>query len=135
RRDRRFMRLALALGARHLGLAWPNPSVGAVLVAGAESDFPIILAQGATQRGGRPHAERIALEAAGEKARGATLYVSLEPCAHQGRTPPCAQAVIDAGVARVVTALEDPDPRVSGHGHAMMRAAGIAVTTGCLAQE
>jgi diaminohydroxyphosphoribosylaminopyrimidine deaminase/5-amino-6-(5-phosphoribosylamino)uracil reductase len=130
--DERLMRLALALGERHLGLTWPNPSVGALVVD--ESDgAPRILAQGITQRGGRPHAERIALDAAGAAARGATLYVSLEPCAHTGKTPPCVDAAIAAGVARVVTSLEDPDPRVSGKGHAALRAAGIAVATGVLA--
>jgi diaminohydroxyphosphoribosylaminopyrimidine deaminase / 5-amino-6-(5-phosphoribosylamino)uracil reductase len=132
--DERLMRLALALGERHLGLTWPNPSVGALVVD--ESDgVPRILAQGITQRGGRPHAERIALDAAGAAARGATLYVSLEPCAHTGKTPPCVEAAIAAGVGRVVTSIEDPDPRVSGKGHAALRAAGIEVVTGLLADE
>ncbi|HEX2555800.1 MAG TPA: bifunctional diaminohydroxyphosphoribosylaminopyrimidine deaminase/5-amino-6-(5-phosphoribosylamino)uracil reductase RibD [Microvirga sp.] len=132
--DERCMRLALALGARHLGLTWPNPSVGAVVVdeSGAE---PVILAQGITQPGGRPHAERVALEAAGERARGATLYVSLEPCSHHGVTPPCIDAVRDFGIARVVTALEDPDTRVSGRGHAILRQAGVTVLCGVLADE
>lgn len=132
--DERFMRLALALGARHLGLTWPNPSVGAVLVDVAHG-APRIVAQGITQAGGRPHAERIAVEAAGPAARGATLYVSLEPCSHHGRSPPCADAIIVSGVARVVSALEDPDPRVNGQGHARLRAAGVRVTTGVLAGE
>lgn len=132
--DERYMRMALAIGARHLGLTWPNPSVGAVVVdeSGPES---VIVAQGVTQPGGRPHAERVALEMAGERARGATLYVSLEPCSHHGRTPPCIDAVRDYGVARVVTALEDPDTRVSGRGHAILREAGVAVLCGVLAGE
>jgi diaminohydroxyphosphoribosylaminopyrimidine deaminase/5-amino-6-(5-phosphoribosylamino)uracil reductase len=129
--DERFMRLAIALGERNLGLTWPNPSVGSVVVD-ESGDTPVIIAQGATQPGGRPHAERIALAAAGEKARGATLYVSLEPCSHHGKTPPCAEGVIEAGIARVVSAIEDPDSRVAGHGHALLRAAGIEVVTGCL---
>lgn len=132
--DRRYMRLALALGARHLGLTWPNPSVGAVVVAGPP-EAPVVVAQGVTQVGGRPHAERAALDAAGAAARGATLYVSLEPCSHQGLTPPCADAVVAAGIARVVTAMSDPDPRVAGRGHARLEAAGVAVTTGVLARE
>jgi diaminohydroxyphosphoribosylaminopyrimidine deaminase/5-amino-6-(5-phosphoribosylamino)uracil reductase len=132
--DRRYMRLALALGHRNLGRTWPNPSVGAVVVAappGAER----IVGQGTTAPGGRPHAEPIALAMAGEAARGATLYVSLEPCSHHGRTPPCTDAIVAAGIARVVTALEDPDPRVAGRGHSLLAAAGIAVTTGVLAEE
>ncbi|MBO1903753.1 bifunctional diaminohydroxyphosphoribosylaminopyrimidine deaminase/5-amino-6-(5-phosphoribosylamino)uracil reductase RibD [Microvirga sp. 3-52] len=133
-RDQRFMRLAIALGERHLGLTWPNPSVGSVVVD-ESGDAPVILAQGATQPGGRPHAERVALAAAGTRAKGATLYVSLEPCSHHGRTSPCADAVVEAGVARVVSALEDPDPRVTGLGHARLREAGIDVTVGCLARN
>jgi diaminohydroxyphosphoribosylaminopyrimidine deaminase/5-amino-6-(5-phosphoribosylamino)uracil reductase len=128
------MRLALALGRRHLGRTWPNPSVGAVLVT-TVGDRPQLIAQGITAPGGRPHAERIALERAGSAARGATLYVSLEPCSHEGRTPPCAAAVAEAGIARVVSALEDPDPRVSGQGHALLRAAGVEVAIGMLAEE
>ena len=132
--DERLMRLAMALGQRHVGLTWPNPSVGALVVD--ESDgAPRIVAQGITQRAGRPHAERIALDAAGAAARGATLYVSLEPCAHTGKTPPCVDAVIAGGVGRVVTSIEDPDPRVSGKGHAALRAAGVEVVTGVLADE
>lgn len=127
------MRLALALGERHLGLTWPNPSVGAVVVASGDG-APRIVAQGITQPGGRPHAERVALEAAGATARGGTLYVSLEPCSHHGRSPPCVDAILAPGVARVVSALEDPDPRVSGQGHARLAAAGVAVTTGVLAE-
>ena len=132
--DERFMRLAIALGARHLGLTWPNPAVGAIVVD--ESGLqPVILAQGTTQPGGRPHAERVALEMAGSRARGATLYVSLEPCSHHGVTPPCIDAVREAGIARVVTALEDPDTRVSGRGHAILRQAGVEVLCGILAHE
>ncbi|AWM86966.1 bifunctional diaminohydroxyphosphoribosylaminopyrimidine deaminase/5-amino-6-(5-phosphoribosylamino)uracil reductase RibD [Microvirga sp. 17 mud 1-3] len=133
-RDRRLMALAVALGARQRGLTWPNPAVGAVLVDEADGE-PLILAIGATQPGGRPHAERVALAAAGERARGATLYVSLEPCSHHGRTPPCADAVVEAGIARVVSALPDPDPRVAGQGHDRLRQAGIAVEVGCLGEE
>lgn len=125
------MRLAIALGERNLGLTWPNPSVGSVIVD-ESGDAPVIIAQGATQPGGRPHAERVALAAAGERAKGATLYVSLEPCSHHGKTPPCADAVVEAGIARVVSAIEDPDLRVAGLGHARLRAAGIEVVPGCL---
>lgn len=132
--DTRFMGLALALGRRNLGLTWPNPSVGAVVVAEGGAG-PRILAEAATAPGGRPHAEPVALAAAGEAARGATLYVSLEPCSHQGRTPPCTEAIVASGVARVVTALGDPNPLVAGRGHAILREAGIAVTTGIRAEE
>ena len=124
--------LALALGRRRLGSAWPNPAVGAVVV---EPESGRILAQAATARGGRPHAEPVALEAAGSEARGATLYISLEPCSHHGQTPPCADAIVAAGVGRVVSAMEDPDDRVAGRGHARLRAAGIEVATGLLAPE
>jgi diaminohydroxyphosphoribosylaminopyrimidine deaminase/5-amino-6-(5-phosphoribosylamino)uracil reductase len=127
--DKRLMGLAVALGARHLGLTWPNPAVGAVLVDESGS-MPRILAQGATQPGGRPHAETIAVAQAGAAARGATLYVSLEPCSHHGKTPPCAEAIVAAGIARVVTAIEDPDPRVTGRGHAILRDAKIDVAVG-----
>lgn len=130
-RDERFMRLAIALGERNLGLTWPNPSVGSVVVD-ESGDAPVVVAQGATQPGGRPHAERVALAAAGARARGATLYVSLEPCSHHGKTPPCAEAVVEAGIARVASAIEDPDQRVAGLGHERLRAAGIEVITGCL---
>lgn len=128
--DSRFMRLALGLAGRGLGNVWPNPAVGCVIVQGGR-----IVGRGWTQPGGRPHAERRALDQAGAAARGATAYVTLEPCAHHGKTPPCAEALSAAGIARVVSALEDPDPRVSGRGHAMLRAAGIAVETGVLAAE
>lgn len=132
--DRRSMRLALALGRRNLGRTWPNPSVGAVVVAG-EPGSERIVGQGLTAPGGRPHAEPQALAMAGEAARGATLYVTLEPCSHHGRTPPCTDAIVTAGIARVVTAIEDPDPRVSGRGHALLAQAGIAVTTDVLREE
>lgn len=127
--DEDHMAHALALAARGLGRTWPNPAVGCVITRNGR-----IIGRGWTQPGGRPHAERRALDQAGD-ARGATAYVSLEPCAHQGHTPPCAGALIAAGVARVVTALTDPDPRVSGKGHAMLRAAGIAVTENILAEQ
>lgn len=128
--DRRFLALALALGARGLGRVWPNPAVGCVLVRDGQ-----IVGRGWTQPGGRPHAETEALARAGNAARGSTAYVSLEPCAHQGRTPPCATALVAAGVSRVVTGCVDPDPRVAGKGHAMLRQAGIAVTEGLLPAE
>ncbi|WP_417587146.1 bifunctional diaminohydroxyphosphoribosylaminopyrimidine deaminase/5-amino-6-(5-phosphoribosylamino)uracil reductase RibD [Pararhodobacter oceanensis] len=123
--DRRFMRLAVGLGARGLGAVWPNPAVGCVIVNAGR-----IVGRGWTQAGGRPHAEVHALAQAGEAARGATAYVSLEPCSHHGKTPPCAEALVAAGVARVVSALTDPDARVAGRGHAMLRAAGIDVSEG-----
>jgi len=123
--DQRFMALALSLGRRGLGRTWPNPAVGAVIVKDG-----VIVARGWTQPGGRPHAEIEALRRAGAAARGATLYVTLEPCSHVGKSPPCADAVIAAGVARVVSALEDPNPDVAGAGHARLRAAGIAVDIG-----
>ena len=120
--DRRFMALALALGRRGLGRTWPNPAVGAVIVKDG-----VIVGRGWTQAGGRPHAEIEALRRVGEVARGATLYVTLEPCSHQGKSPPCADAIIAAGIARVVSPIEDPNPKVAGAGHARLRAAGIAV--------
>lgn len=122
---------ALALARRGLGRVAPNPSVGCVIV----SDDGHVTGRGWTQPGGRPHAETVALAQAGEAARGATAYVSLEPCAHEGKTPPCANALIRAGVRRVVGAVEDPDPRVRGRGFAMLKAAGVEVTTGTLAAE
>ena len=124
------MRAALALAARGLGRVWPNPAVGCVLVKDGR-----VVGRGWTQPGGRPHAETEALRRAGAAARGATAYVSLEPCSHHGKTPPCAEALIAAGVARVVAALGDPDPRVNGRGFARLRAAGIAVATECCAAE
>lgn len=126
---------ALGLARRGLGRVWPNPAVGCVIVGPGGGAGGRILGRGITQPGGRPHAETGALAAAGAAARGATAYVTLEPCAHHGATPPCAGALVAAGVARVVTALEDPDPRVAGRGHAMLRAAGIAVTEGVLEAE
>lgn len=131
--DAHFMRAALALGERHLGATWPNPSVGAIIVDYA-SGAPVIVARGITQAGGRPHAERIAIDLAGSAARGATIYVTLEPCSHHGKTPPCAEAIIASGIARVVTALSDPDPRVAGRGHGLLRQAGLLVTAGIEAQ-
>ncbi len=128
--DARYMLAALRLGERELGRTWPNPAVGAILVRNGA-----VVGRGWTRIGGRPHAERVALDEAGEAARGATLYVSLEPCSHHGRTPPCAEAIIAAGVARVVTSLEDPNPLVGGNGHRMLREAGIEVVTGVLADE
>jgi diaminohydroxyphosphoribosylaminopyrimidine deaminase/5-amino-6-(5-phosphoribosylamino)uracil reductase len=128
--DQRFMQLALTLGRRGLGRTWPNPAVGAVVV-----NDGVIVGRGWTQPGGRPHAEPEALKRAGEAARGATLYVTLEPCSHFGRSPPCADAVIAAGIARVVSAIEDPNPEVAGQGHAKLRAAGIVVDVGLCAKE
>src|SRR5450631_3343904 len=128
--DLRFMQLALALGRRGQGRSWPNPAVGAVVV-----NDGVIVGRGWTQPGGRPHAEPEALQRAGEAARGATLYVTLEPCSHFGRSPPCADAVIAAGIARVVSAVEDPNPEVAGQGHARLRAAGIVVDIGLGATE
>jgi diaminohydroxyphosphoribosylaminopyrimidine deaminase / 5-amino-6-(5-phosphoribosylamino)uracil reductase len=128
--DQRFMQLALTLGRRGQGRTWPNPAVGAVVVKDG-----VIVGRGWTQPGGRPHAEPEALQRAGEAARGATLYVTLEPCSHVGKSPPCADAVIAAGIARVVSALEDPNPEVAGQGHARLRAAGITVDVGLCAAE
>jgi diaminohydroxyphosphoribosylaminopyrimidine deaminase/5-amino-6-(5-phosphoribosylamino)uracil reductase len=123
--DARFMQLALWLGRRGQGRTWPNPAVGAVVVKDG-----VIVGRGWTQPGGRPHAEPEALRRAGEAARGATLYVTLEPCSHFGKSPPCVDAVIASGIARVVSAIEDPNPEVAGQGHARLRAAGIAVDVG-----
>jgi diaminohydroxyphosphoribosylaminopyrimidine deaminase/5-amino-6-(5-phosphoribosylamino)uracil reductase len=125
------MQHALRLAARGLGRVAPNPAVGCVIVS-AEGN---VLGRGTTGEGGRPHAETIALTQAGPAARGATAYVTLEPCAHHGRTPPCAEALAAAGIARVVAAIEDPDPRVSGRGLGILRAAGVEVSTGLLAAE
>ena len=123
--DARFMVAALAIGSRRQGETGDNPAVGALLVREG-----VVIAQGWTERGGRPHAETKALAAAGEAARGATLYVTLEPCSHHGRTPPCVDAIVASGVSRVVSAMEDPDTRVAGRGHARLRDAGIEVTVG-----
>ena len=132
--DQRYMAAAIRLARRNEGLTGTNPSVACVLVR--ESDkASYIVGSGVTALGGRPHAEPLALAEAGDLARGATAYVTLEPCAHHGRTPPCAQTLIDAGVARVVTAVVDPDNRVNSLGHKMLRDAGIEVSTGCLAEE
>lgn len=128
--DARFMALAIGLGARGLGQVWPNPAVGCVIVQDGR-----VLGRGWTQPGGRPHAETMALAQAGVGARGATAYVSLEPCAHHGKTPPCAEALIRAGVARVVSAQTDPDPRVAGRGHQMLRDGGLDVETGVMSAE
>src|SRR3954449_9233924 len=127
--DQRFMQLALTLGRRGQGRAWPNPAVGAVVVRDG-----VIIGRGWTQPGGRPHAEPEALKRAGEAARDATLYVTLEPCSHVGKSPPCVDAVIASGIARVVSAIEDPNPEVAGQGHARLRATGIAVEVGLLAE-
>lgn len=124
--DARYMAAALALARRHLGTVAPNPAVGALVVRD-----DVIVGAGATQPGGRPHAETVALAEAGDAARGATLYVTLEPCSHHGRTPPCVDAVIAAGIARVASATVDPDSRVAGRGHARLRAAGVEVDVGC----
>ncbi len=128
--DERWMRVALNLAGRGLGHVWPNPAVGCVLVRDGR-----LVGQGWTRRGGRPHAEVVALQQAGAQAAGATAYVTLEPCAHHGKTPPCALALVKAGVARVVGALEDPDPRVSGKGYALLQEAGIEVTRNILMQD
>jgi diaminohydroxyphosphoribosylaminopyrimidine deaminase / 5-amino-6-(5-phosphoribosylamino)uracil reductase len=125
------MRLALRLAQRGLGRVWPNPAVGCVIVDARGA----IAGQGWTQDGGRPHAETEALRQAGVLARGATAYVTLEPCAHQGQTGPCAEALLAAGVTRVVSACEDPDPRVAGRGHARLREGGVEVLTGVLQSE
>ena len=123
--DHRFMDVALALARRGLGQVSPNPAVGCVLVSDGR-----VVGQGWTQRGGRPHAETVALDQAGAKAFGATAYVTLEPCSHDGKTPPCADALIAAGIARAVVALRDPDPRVDGRGLARLRDAGVHIVEG-----
>ena len=128
-----MMRAALALARRSLGRTWPNPTVGCVMVRDGR-----VIARGRTRDGGRPHAEADAIAHAadaGESLKGATAYVTLEPCSHHGRTPPCADALANAGVARVVSAIEDPDPRVRGQGHARLKAAGIEVAVGDCAAE
>ena len=125
--DRRYMALALALAERGLGTVWPNPAVGCVLVQDGR-----IVGRGWTQPGGRPHAETEALSRAGDAANGATCYATLEPCAHHGQTGPCADALVQAGIARAVVATQDPDPRVAGRGLARLEAAGVEVTLGCM---
>lgn len=131
--DEFFMRGALVMARRSLGQAWPNPAVGAVVVQ--PGAHPEIIARASTMPGGRPHAETIALEKAGESAKGATLYVTLEPCAHQGKTPPCTSAIIDAGIKRVVVSATDPDPRVAGAGIGALKEHAIEVITGVLEDE
>ncbi|HMN73528.1 MAG TPA: bifunctional diaminohydroxyphosphoribosylaminopyrimidine deaminase/5-amino-6-(5-phosphoribosylamino)uracil reductase RibD [Rhodoblastus sp.] len=130
RSDADYMRAALALARRGLGRTAENPAVGALVVRD-----DVIVGQGWTQDGGRPHAERVALDAAGALARGATMYVTLEPCSHHGKTPPCADAIVAAGISRVVSALEDPDKRVAGQGHEILRKAGVEVVVGVLGEE
>lgn len=130
--DAHMMQIALRLAERGLGRTAPNPSVGAVIADEAAGE---VIARGWTAPGGRPHAETEALARAGARARGATLYVTLEPCSHHGATPPCADAVAAAGIARVVCALIDPDQRVAGRGLAKLRAAGVAVEHGLMARE
>lgn len=147
--DERYMAAALRLASRALGRAWPNPAVGCLIVGGATdgkvggatdgkvgsaTDGKYVVGQGWTQDGGRPHAEMVALSQAGDLARGATLYVTLEPCAHQGQTPPCVEAIISAGVRRVVSALIDPDPRVNGQGYERLRSAGVLLEHGFLSE-
>ncbi len=124
------MAAALSLSRRSLGLAAPNPSVGALVV-----NDGLIVGRGVTGQGGRPHGEVLALEEAGDLAKGATLYVTLEPCSHHGQTPPCVDAIIAAGIARVVSAIEDPNPKVAGQGHARLQEAGIEVATGIHEEE
>ncbi|WP_416796146.1 bifunctional diaminohydroxyphosphoribosylaminopyrimidine deaminase/5-amino-6-(5-phosphoribosylamino)uracil reductase RibD [Ciceribacter azotifigens] len=128
--DQRFMEAALRLALTHLGRTSTNPSVGCLIVKDGE-----VVGRGVTAEGGRPHAEPQALAEAGEKASGATAYVTLEPCSHYGRTPPCANAIVAAGIARVVISVLDPDPRVSGRGVTILEDAGIEVVTGVLEEE
>ncbi len=128
--DTRHMAHALRLGRRGMGRCWPNPSVGCVIVKDGR-----VVGRAHTAPGGRPHAEPQALDMAGAAARGATAYVTLEPCSHHGQTPPCADALVNAGIARVVAPIGDSDPRVSGRGFDRLRAAGVEVTTGVLAEE
>ena len=128
--DTHYMQVALRLARRGLGRPWPNPAVGCILVRDGR-----VVGRGWTQPGGRPHAESEALARAGERARGAVAYVSLEPCSHHGETPPCAEALIAAGIARCVVALGDPDERVSGRGLTRLREAGVEVREGLFADE
>lgn len=132
--DERFMAAAIRLSRKHLGQTDTNPSVGAIIVRD-DGQGPYIVGRGVTDIGGRPHAETAALLEAGELAKGATLYVTLEPCSHYGRTPPCANAIIKAEIAKVVIAVGDPDERVSGRGVALLQDAGIAVVSGILEKE
>jgi diaminohydroxyphosphoribosylaminopyrimidine deaminase/5-amino-6-(5-phosphoribosylamino)uracil reductase len=128
--DLQFMKLALRLAGYGLGNTWPNPSVGAVVVADRT-----VVGRGWTQISGRPHAETVALDEAGKLAQGATLYVTLEPCSHHGKSPPCVDAIIDANISRVVCGIEDPDPRVGGKGLERLRRCGIQVESGLMAEE
>lgn len=132
-RDKAFMAAALTLARRGLGGVWPNPAVGCILVRPDLNHR--VVGRGWTQPGGRPHAETEALRRAGDLARGATAYVTLEPCDHHGQTPPCSEALVKAGVKRVVAAIEDPDPRVGGKGLERLRAAGLEVSVGLLENE
>src|SRR5690606_8696089 len=128
--DARFMAAALRLGRRNLGLTATNPSVACLIVRDG-----VVLASAVTAPGGRPHAETQALAEAGAAARGATAYVTLEPCSHHGKTPPCAEALVAAGIARVVVSVTDPDERVAGRGLSILESAGIVVRTGVLETE
>ena len=130
--DRRFMAVALRLARRGLGRTAPNPSVGALIVDEASGE---VLARGWTGPGGRPHAETVALQRAGNRAHGATMYVTLEPCSHYGQTPPCAAAIVAARLRRVVAAIADPDPRVAGRGLEWLRSAGLEVERRVLRDE
>ena len=130
--DRHMMAIALRMARRGLGRTAPNPAVGAVVADEATGE---VIARGWTQPGGRPHAEPEALRRAGERARGKTMFVTLEPCSHYGKTPPCADAVIASGISRLVAAIEDPDPRVAGRGLSRLRAAGVRVERGLMARE
>jgi diaminohydroxyphosphoribosylaminopyrimidine deaminase / 5-amino-6-(5-phosphoribosylamino)uracil reductase len=125
------MELALGVARRMLGRTAPNPAVGAVIADEATGE---VIARGWTQAGGRPHAEAHALIRAGARARGGTMYVTLEPCSHHGRTPPCADAIVAAGIKRVVCAIEDPNPEISGRGLAVLRDAGVALDLGLCAE-
>ena len=128
--DARWLRHALQLAEASIGLASPNPRVGCVLVR-----YGVLVGRGAHHYDAKDHAEIVALREAGAKARGATAYVTLEPCSHTGRTPPCAAALIEAGIRRVVAATGDPNPLVNGHGLAMLREAGVSTTVGVLAEQ
>ncbi len=128
--DNNHMRHALALGARGSGRVWPNPAVGCIIVKDGR-----IVGRGRTGDGGRPHAETIALAQAGISSTGATAYVTLEPCSHHGKTPPCADALVESGITRVVIATNDPDPRVSGRGIERLKSSGIVVSTGILEDQ
>lgn len=131
-RDAEMMAIALRMAKRGLGLVAPNPAVGAVI---ANETTGEVIARGWTQPGGRPHAETEALLRAGKRAQGATIYVTLEPCSHHGKTGPCADAIVQAGIKRAVVAIEDPDGRVAGRGLQRLRGGGIEVATGLLAEE